>query len=146
MASATATPAVTGLIGGAPGQTLVACNRCHGKGIWVGPKSSGTCFACRGSGLLEQSRAERYLFGTVQHLQSPAQQALGLALEAKAKAEHLGWIMQDPVQLPDRVELLGRNPRQPGRTVHLTWVYESRTRYQEWLSGPPSQHKDLLAP
>lgn len=137
-------------LGGTPGQQLVACNRCFGKGIWVGPRSSGTCYACRGTGLLERDRAERYLLGTnnapALAPSDPFDEAMALAAKAKSDAQALGWIMQEPVALPGRVELLGRNPKRPGKTVHLTWVLTQRTRYQEWLDGPPSQHKDLLEP
>lgn len=134
-------------VGGAVNEQLVCCNRCLGKGIWVGHKSSGTCFACRGSGLLAKDRAQKYLQNLGAHLvQDPDDQAMILARQAKAKAEALGWQMGDPVQLPDRVELLGRNPKRPGKTVHLTWVYETRTRYSEWLEGSPSKHRDLLQP
>jgi hypothetical protein len=136
-------------IGGTPGQHLVACNRCNAKGIWVGPRSSGTCFACRGTGLLDRDRAERYLSGhkdTAPAHSDPFDEAMALAAKAKSDAEAMGWIMQEPVALPGRVELLGRNPKRPGKTVHLTWVLTHRTRYQEWLDGSPSQHKDLLKP
>jgi hypothetical protein len=147
---ATATTAAT--LGGSPRQTLVRCNRCNGSGIWRGQGlyagKSGTCFACKGGGLLEAERAEAYLtrMGPAgSPVEPPAEKALRLATEACAKARAEGWVMLDPVQFPDRVELIGRNPRRAGKTVHLTWEVATGTRHQEWLEGPPSRHRDLLA-
>lgn len=134
-------------LGGAAYQDLVSCNRCLGKGIWTGPRSSGTCFACRGSGLLERVRAERYLGQQIEEQRpqsTPADEAMTKALAAVVELEGMGWIMGDPVQLGDRTELLGRHPKKAGRTLHITWVHTQRTRISEWLDGPPSKHRDLL--
>lgn len=135
-------------VGGSAYQDLVSCNRCGGRGIWEGPKSSGTCFACRGSGLLERARAERYLGRPAEQQPypepDPAEQAMAKALNAVVELGGMGWIMQAPVQLEGRTELLGRHPKKTGRTLHITWVHAQRTRISEWLEGPPSKHRDLL--
>jgi hypothetical protein len=144
MATATEQQIQQPQVGGAPGQDLVCCNRCSGKGIWTGPRSSGTCFACRGSGLLERVRAEKYLGQPIEQQPDPAAEALAKATAASAELSAMGWIMSDPAQLEGRTELLGRHPKKRGRTLHITWVHAQRTRISEWLEGPPSKHRDLL--
>ncbi len=147
-------------VGGAPNRELCRCNRCGGRGIWEGPirhdgsRPSGTCYACKGSGLLERDRAEKYLGHKVEPLTqegllgdaapSSAEEALAKATAASAELSAMGWIMSDPAQLEGRTELLGRHPKKTGRTLHVTWVHAQRTRISEWLEGPPSKHRDLL--